>query len=158
MQTTRHPKLSLKAWIDAVTATGALVGLFSKANFGRQRIILPPNNPGISRIHLFLYIFTWNHAKTMNKILRLCNRSILTSRGKSMLPTLKEENILWSRLFPKDICLGDVVSAMNPRDPSSSTGVVKRVMGIEGQSFTKKMYRERVVVWINHYDLKVVSH
>ncbi len=75
-----------------------------------------------------------------------------------MLPTLKEENILWSRLFPKDICLGDVVSAMNPRDPSSSTGVVKRVMGIEGQSFTKKMYRERVVVWINHYDLKVVSH
>lgn len=104
--------LSLTAWIDAVTATGALVGLLLKAKFGRRPLILPHYDPERTGTHRFLYAFTWNHCETMNRVLHLCNRRILRGCGKSMLPTLKEYGILWVRTFPKDICLGDVVRAI----------------------------------------------
>lgn len=93
----------------------------------------------------------------MNKILGLFDRKLLTSTGISMRPTLNAYEIIWSSTFPRYIHLGDVVRTINPTNPRLGVAFHKRVMGVEGQSYTKRLFRDRVVVRINHQRPKVAS-
>lgn len=149
-----RPNRSPTAWLNAAKAMGTLTRLLTQELIlGRQE---PPQCrvPAFSRemtgMHLFLYRFTWIHLGTMNRVLGLFDRRLSSGTGKSMSPTFNEYWIHWSSTFPRDIHLGDVVCSRNPTNPPDGSGLVKRVMGVEGQSYTKRLFRDQVVVGTNH--------